>query len=169
MSFRRQFVALSAATLFSAAPTVAVAELPENLLKNAKAQFYNFLKEIITDTSAGLTQTQRLVINSTIVPMDLARDTPYYNQQLFRLYADRTFIGGVESVVPTPPLSSATRFSSQYRSLIEIASAQVDQNHPEIQNSLQELFKQQDEATTALKNKNIQIEGNGKNLQLQDI
>lgn len=117
------------------------------------AQLYNFLIDV-TKPLGPLGKDQNLVLNSTIVPMDLSLDTPYYNQELFRQYADRTFRGGIESIVPTPPVSASTRFSAQYRSLINIAVAKVDQKHPEISNSVTELLARQRAASDAL-NKRI--------------
>lgn len=136
--------------LANAAPTV------PDALANAKEQFYNFLLSIAQGADIG--GAQKLVLNSTIVPLDLALDTPYYNQQLFRLYADRTFRGGIETIEATPPMASATRFSAQYRVLINIAAAKIDQSHPGIKNSVDELNRQLTAAETALTNKNIELD-----------
>jgi hypothetical protein len=38
---------------------------------------------------------QKVILNSTIMPFEIAADTPFYNDELFREYADRRFSGGV--------------------------------------------------------------------------
>jgi hypothetical protein len=117
-------------------------------LANAKAQFYLFLRSIVE--AEGMTRAQNIVLNSTILPLDIAADTPFYNDELFREYADRTFIGGVEGLQANSAAFLAERFSSQYRAVMNIVTAQIDQNHPEIRNSLEELRLQQKQATQAL-------------------
>ena len=106
----------------------------------------------------GLAQRQDIVLNSTILPFDIASDTPFYNDELFREYADRTFSGGVEGLQASAGAFLSERFSSQYRVLLEIVTANIDQNHPEITNSLNDLAKQQSDATTALNTKLTQLD-----------
>jgi tetratricopeptide (TPR) repeat protein len=125
-------------------------------LVDAQAKFYNFLLSIAQ--GQGVTSTQRLVINNTIVPLDIASDTPYFNEELFRLNADRTFNSAVGSIQSSTAVFQAARFSSQYRTVINLAAAQIDQNHPEITNSLNELASQLSTATVALSNKNAEFE-----------
>jgi hypothetical protein len=100
-----------------------------------------------------MTQAQNVILNSTILPFDIAADTPFYNDELFREYADRTFLGGVEGLQANSAAFLAERFSSQYRAVMSLVTAQIDQNHPEIQNSLADLKAQQKAATTALTTK----------------
>ncbi len=125
-------------------------------LADAEAKFYNFLVEIAN--GQGVTSSQRLVINSTIVPFDIAEDTPFYNEELFRQNSDRTFGGAIGSIQGSTAVFQAARFSSQYRAVLSVAAARIDQNHPEIRNSLEELFSQLSTATTKLVNKNNEIE-----------
>jgi hypothetical protein len=127
-------------------------DLPPALV-HAKAQFYLFLRSIAQ--AEGIAPQQNVVLNSTIMPFDIAADTPFYNDELFREYADRTFRGGVEGLEANAAAFLAERFSSQYRAVMDILTAQIDQNHPEIQSSLTELRAQQDAATQALLEKLI--------------
>jgi hypothetical protein len=127
-------------------------DLPTSL-KNARDQFINYIISI-ADGAQTIAPTQQLVLNSLILPLDLSTDTPYFNDELFRLYADSTFSkGGVQQIQRTTPASQAARFSFQYQTLVQQAGYQIDQNHPEIQNSLNDLSTQLDVATTALDNR----------------
>src|ERR1700679_1462357 len=98
MISRRKFLATSSACaavpFFGAFQPMLADNTPPPALVNAKAQFYNFLKTI----ASGLANQQNIVLNSTILPFDIAADTPFYNEELFREYADRTFTGGVEGL-----------------------------------------------------------------------
>lgn len=143
MLSRRNFIssvsaASVAAGLGMARSTHANALPPQ--LATAKAQLYNFIKLLAEGN--GLGGSQRIVLNSTIIPFDLSAETPYFNEQMFRQYADRTFHGGTEALRESSPASQAERFSSQYRSILNLAAAQIDQHHPEIANSLAELDRQ---------------------------
>jgi cob(I)alamin adenosyltransferase len=122
-----------------------------DILSTGRARFYNFLKSVADGT--GVAPEQRLILNSTIVPFDIATDTPFYNEELFRQYADRTFTGGVEGVTGNTLASQAERFSFQYRAVLNQAALRIDTNHPEIQNSLTELGKQLSDATSELTKK----------------
>jgi hypothetical protein len=132
----------------SASTQLAYADDTPPALLNAKAQFYLFLRAIAQ--GEGITPQQNVVLNSTILPFDIAADTPFYNDELFREYADRTFTGGVEGLHANSAAFLSERFSSQYRAVMNVVTAQIDQNHPEIRNSLLELKSQQDQATQAL-------------------
>src|SRR5467141_3550953 len=99
MISRRTFLVASSA--FAALPAlefvprVFADDIPPALV-HAKAQFYNFLRTFVQ--GEGLGQDQNIVLNSTILPFDIANDTPFYNDELFRAYADRSFTGGVEGL-----------------------------------------------------------------------
>ena len=125
-------------------------------LADAQARFYSFLVDIAN--GQGVTSAQRLVINSTIIPFDIVSDTPFYNEELFRQDADRTSSGAVGSIEGSTVVSQAPRFRSQYRAVLTIAAAQIDQNHPEIRHSINELHNQLSAAITRLVNKNNEIE-----------
>jgi hypothetical protein len=131
-------------------------------LVNAKAQYYNFLKTI----ASGLVDQQNLVLNSTIMPFDIAADTPYYNDELFREYADRTFTGGVEGLHADGAAFLSARFSSQYIAVMNIVTAKIDQNHPEIANSVADLRSRQTTATQALQDKLDQFDAQWKALAI---
>jgi len=125
-------------------------------LAHAQAQFYLFLRAIAQ--AQGITSQQDLVLNSTIVPFDIAADTPFFNDELFREYADWTYIGGVEALKANSGAALSERFSSQYRVLLDLVTSQIDQNHPEIQNSLKDLTTQLTTATNALNTKLSQLD-----------
>ena len=146
---------LSALTLSLWCSLAAAIDTPP-ALKDAQAKFYGFLLSIAQ--GQGVASTQRIVLNSTIVPLDVAPDTPYFNEEVFRLNADRTFTSAVGTIEPSTAVFQSARFSSQYRSVLNIAASQIDQNHPEIQNSLAELESQLSIATTALADKNVAFE-----------
>ena len=135
----------------SLTPKVYAGDIPPALV-NAKAQFYNFLRTFVQG-EGGMAAQQNIVLNSTILPLDLATDTPFYNHELFRAYADRTFSGGLEGIQASSAAFFSERFSSQYRALMNIVTAQIDQNHPEIEHSLEDLRARQDRATQALTDK----------------
>src|SRR5258706_2120223 len=155
MISRRKFLvtsaACSAAVPLGGLLQFARADDMPTTLANAKAQFYLFLRSIVQ--AEGMAPAQNVVLNSTILPLDIALDTPFYNEELFREYADRTFLGGVEGLQANSAAFMAERFSSQYRAVMSIVTAQIDQNHPEIKQSLDELRAQQKSATDALNTK----------------
>jgi len=166
MISRRTFLVTSSAC--AAGPFVGALQplLGDNLppaLVNAKAQFYNFLKTV----ASGLAPQQNIVLNSTILPFDIAADTPFYNEELFREYADRTFTGGVEGLQADGAAFLAARFSSQYRSLINIINDKIDQNHPEIANSVADLLSQQTKATNDLNSKISQLDASWNTIAAQ--
>jgi hypothetical protein len=156
MSSRRFFLIASSAfaaypVLSKFIPRVYAEDIPATMA-NTRAQFYNFLRDTV-QAEGGLAPNQNIVLNSTIVPFDIAEDTPFYNDELFRAYADRSFSGGVEDIHADREGILSERFSSQYRTLMNIVTAEIDQNHPEINNSLADLEAQQDKATDALTQK----------------
>jgi hypothetical protein len=132
------FAALPVISRLVPIPTVYAGD-PPAAIPNAKAQFYNFLRSMVT---GAITTDQNIVLNSTIFPFDIADDTPFYNDEIFRAYADRTFSGGVEGLQANAQAFFAARFSSQYRAVMNIVTAQIDRKHPQIANSLKELKAQ---------------------------
>jgi hypothetical protein len=125
-------------------------DLPSTLDK-ARDQMLNYVYWVAN--SSGVAPTQRLILNNLILPLDLDNSTPYFNDELFRLYGDATFTGGIEQLQQSTPAGQAERFSFQYKVLVQQAGYEIDQNHPEIANSLTELNKQLDDASTALNKK----------------
>jgi hypothetical protein len=156
MVSRRKFLLASSA--FAALPVIsrivpiptAFAGDPPAAIANAKAQFYNFLRQMVT---GAITNDQNIVLNSTIFPFDIADDTPFYNDEIFRAYGDRTFSGGVEGLQANAQAFFSARFSSQYRAVMNIVTAKIDRRHPEIANSLQELKTQLRISNEGLSNK----------------
>jgi hypothetical protein len=130
-------------------------DLPASL-KNAKDQFYNWL--LTWTQGQGMADSQKLVLNSLILPFDIATDTPFHNDEIFRQYADRTFHGGTENITGSAPASMAERFSSQYQAVLNQAAQRVDQNHPEIKHKLAQLRADQAAATKAYTEKITDLE-----------
>ncbi len=157
MVSRRQFVIGS--TLASSFPFIFAAPFAsgENIpmptaLADTQAKFYNFLETIIK--ARGLFDTQKIVMNNTIVPFDIAADTPYYNEELYRLYSDRTFSGAVGELVADKRGSfQPARYSNQYQALVREAASKIDQNHPEIQKKIKPLMDEIDKERKALNKK----------------
>lgn len=98
-------------------------------LADVQKQYYNFLTGLVSSPNI---KDPLLVLNNTITPLDVDLQTPYFNQQLFRLYADQTYSSPTSSFIAPGAMNQSGRFSSLYRDAISIAASQVDQNHPEI-------------------------------------
>lgn len=98
-------------------------------LADVQKQYYNFMRGLLLSPNAG---EPLLVLNNTITPFDADPNTPYFNQHLFRMYADQTFSSSASSFITPGAMNQSGRFSSLYRDVISIAASQVDQNHPEI-------------------------------------
>src|SRR4051794_34100031 len=72
------------ARLQSADVSISVADSP---LKNALDIYYDFLVGICKQNGYK-TGTDKMLINNTITSFDISQDTPYYNEGLFRAFAD---------------------------------------------------------------------------------
>jgi hypothetical protein len=93
-------------------------------------------------------------MNSTIVPFDIAMDTPYYNEELYRLYADHTFRNSINGLIGNKNANfQPQRFSNQYKSLIRQAGSKIEQNHPEIEKQIRPLIVSADKARKELNKK----------------
>src|SRR4051812_20693709 len=57
--------------------SISVADSP---LPNALDMYYSFLLGLARDN--GATDKQKLLVNNTIIPFDIAQDTPYYDEGL---------------------------------------------------------------------------------------
>lgn len=99
----------------------------------------------------------RLVLDNTITSFDIAQDTPYFNEGLFRRFADRVYTVGSEDVVPA---SQADRFSYIYDNLLRSVAVQIDQRHPEIIPKIEELRGLLDKETKAFSETMKVIENN---------
>ena len=124
--------------------------------------FYDFLVQIAKQRGFG--GDQKLLVNNTITSFDIAADTPYYNQGLFRNFADRVFFGSPQAVGPA---NRADRFSSHYEHLIQIANSKIDQNHPEIQPTLFGLRQDLAKATSDVTKLKISIDQQWKEIVTQ--
>jgi hypothetical protein len=94
---------------------------------NALDLYYSFLYEIVEQN--GFTEKQKLLVNNTISPLDISQDTPYYNEGLFRNFADRVFLKSPQSMGPA---NRADRFSMHYEGIVRTAASKLDRKYREI-------------------------------------
>ncbi|TPK36358.1 hypothetical protein [Mesorhizobium sp. B2-5-3] len=95
-------------------------------LPNALDWYYSFLLGIAEQN--GYTDKQKLLVNNVITPFDIAQDTPYYNEGLFRSFADRVYTKSPQEVGPA---NKADRFSLHYGGVIHVAAAGIDRKYKE--------------------------------------
>ncbi|MBF9234438.1 hypothetical protein [Microvirga alba] len=123
-------------------------------LADLHAQYYNFLKALISSPNI---QNPLIVLNNTITPFDADVQTPYFNQELFRLYSDQTYSSPYTSFIKPGAMNHSGRFSTLYKDAISIAASQVDQNHPEIAQVVTDLQGRRDDAQRAFSAKDNQF------------
>jgi uncharacterized membrane protein YgcG len=128
--------------------------MSDSPLPNALDIFYQNLIELCQANGFN-DNTDRLVLNNTITSFDIAEDTPYFNEGLFRRFADRVYTKGSDELAPA---SQADRFSFIYDRLLKTVAVQIDQRHPEIAGKLQELRGVLDRETTKLTDKITDLE-----------
>jgi hypothetical protein len=105
----------------AAGTTITIADSP---LPNALDMFYAFLTGLAaSEANAG----SKVLLNNTITSFDIATDTPYYNEELFRNYADRVYKTSPASIGPS---NVASRFSLHYERLMHAAVSKIDQRRP---------------------------------------
>lgn len=151
MISRRKFIGATSAAL-TALPLIgwrtaySAPDLPK-VITDSKAQFYNGLIAFLSGSGANLAANQNLVLTNTVYPFDIDADSPYFNQELFRIYADRSFSGGIETgVQPNPQGYLAGRVSFQYRNLMDIVRSHIDTKHSDLAKALEKLEEKLDKA-----------------------
>lgn len=132
--------------------TVSVADSP---LDKALDVYYTWLLEIIS-TGSPASNEQKLLLNNTITPFDISTDTPFYNEGLFRNFADRVFKGSPQNIEPA---NRADRFSKHYGNLISQAASRIDRKYSSISTSLDAIRRELDTKTTKLSELISKIEG----------
>lgn len=123
-------------------------------LPHALDMYYSSLRALCA-ASGFNPETDRLVLNNTITSFDIAQATPYYNEGLFRRFADRVYTVGAEEL---SPVSQADRFSTIYDNLMRTVAVQIDQRHPEIVDKIEELRRHLKKDTDDLTAKIKEIE-----------
>ena len=121
-------------------------------LKNALDVYFDFMTNLMKRRGFGT--RQKVLMNNTITSFDISADTPYYNQGLYRNFADRVISGSPADIGAA---NTAERFSARYEELINIANSKIDQNHPEIQTTLSGLNSRLTTQTNALVAKRKEI------------
>ena len=156
MYLTRREAMLSAAAI-ALMPTIARADtvigVKDSPLPQALEIYYDFIARI-----AGIDPTSprdRFVMGNTITSFDIRETTPYFNENLFRSFADRNYDTSPDFIGPA---NTADRFSSLYQDVIVGAADQIDQRHPEIVPKLQELKEAIGRRTEALASTNKKIE-----------
>src|SRR5258708_33800333 len=99
---------------------IPVADSP---LKAALDFYYRNLIDLISNNGRGYGGDQKLLLNSTIMSFDISQDTPFYNEGLFRNFADRVFTDSPQGLGPA---NRADRFSLHYERAVRIAASSVD-------------------------------------------
>jgi hypothetical protein len=129
--------------------TISVADSP---LQQALDAYYSFLFDLLKRPGVE----DKLLVNGTINSFDIAQDTPFYNEGLFRNFADRVFMGSPQGLGPA---NRADRFSTHYEQIVRIAASTIDQKHPDILDRVSVLSRELDTQTGKLGDKIQAIEG----------
>lgn len=130
---------------------ISIADSP---LDKALDVYYSFLLKV-ANSGAALPSDQKLLVNNTITPFDIAQDTPYYNEGLFRNFADRVFKGSPQAIGPA---NRADRFSKHYGVLISQAASRIDRKYSAIATELVAIRNELNTQTTALASLIVKIQ-----------
>jgi len=130
---------------------ISVADSP---LDKALDVYFSWLVSI-ANSGAQMSSNQKLLLNNTITPFDISQDTPYYNEGLFRNFADRVFMGSPQGIGPA---NRADRFSLHYGRLISQAASRIDRKYSAISTELTAIRNEISTKTTELSNLIVKIE-----------
>ena len=133
----------SGTSIQSADVTISVADSP---LPNALDVYYSFITGLAARNGYTSGKDKMLLFN-TITSFDISKDTPYYNEGLFRAFADRVFKDSPEN---TGTANRADRFSLQYENMIRTAAAKLDRKYPDVIRQVQALQSDLETQTTKL-------------------
>ena len=159
MFTRRDVIAATAATVAFGLPKMAQAQSSVNIsiadspLPQALDIYYDSLIRLCQANGFG--SADKLVLNNTITSFDISADTPYFNEGLFRRFADRIYLRSPDEVGPA---AQADRYSVVYERLLRTVATQVDQRHPEIVPKLRELDDALDRVTRELNDLVMRLE-----------
>lgn len=104
----------------------------------------------------GYADKDKMLMNNTITSFDIAADTPFYNEEIYRAFADRVFKTSPDDLGTT---FRADRFSKHYQQLIFVAASHIDQQYEKIVPRVTELQQKLDDQTTKLTEKIATING----------
>jgi hypothetical protein len=132
----------SSGSIASTNVNISVADSP---LKQALDIYYDNIIKL----AQGFGDKDRMLINNTITSFDISQDTPYFNEELFRAFADRVFKDSPENLSS----NRADRFSVHYERLIRAAAAKIDRQYDRIIHDVDDLQKKVEDQTTKLTNR----------------
>ena len=144
----------AAGRAFSQTPGEVDIKVKDSALPAALDVYYSFMIELSRQN--GFDSRDKMLLGNTITSFDISQDTPYFNEGLFRRFADRIFLS---SPAVIGPANQADRFSLQYETVVRTAADQVDQRHPEIVPKMQELDRAIANNTKKLADLIVDIEG----------
>lgn len=136
---------------------ISVADSP---LDKALDVYYSWLVDI-ANSKLSIPTDQKLLVNNTITSFDISIDTPYYNEGLFRNFADRVFKGSPQEIGPA---NRADRFSKHYGTLISQAASRIDRKYSSISTELTAIRNEIGTKTTQLSDLIVKIEGDWKKI-----
>ncbi|MDW9408566.1 hypothetical protein GOB18_07860 [Sinorhizobium meliloti] len=131
-----------------------VISVQDSPLQTALDVYYEFLAGI-AEANGGT--TNKLVVNNTITSFDISTDTPYYNDGLFRAFADRVYLSSPEGFGTA---FKADRFSVHFERLVRTAASGIDGKYKDIMPTVRALQKEMSLETTALSNRVSEISEN---------
>jgi uncharacterized membrane protein YgcG len=97
-------------------------------LPDALDMFYDFIIGVARQNGYQPGK-DKMLVNNTITSFDIAQDTPYFNEELFRAFADRCFTDSPDTVGPA---NRTDRFSYNYDLVVKTAASRIDQKYPQI-------------------------------------
>jgi len=113
------------ASIQSSDVSISVADSP---LKDALDMYYDFVIGI-SRQNGFQPGKDKMLINNSITSFDIAQDTPYFNEELFRAFADRCFTDSPDTLGPA---NRTDRFSYNYDLVVKTAASRIDQKYPQI-------------------------------------
>lgn len=136
---------------------ISIADSP---LTNALDVYYAWLLEIASSATHAASD-QKILLNNTITPFDISVDTPYYNEGLFRNFADRVFKSSPQQIGAA---NRADRFSKHYSALISQAASRIDRKYSSIATELTAIRREIDTKTNQLRDLIIKLENDWKSI-----
>ena len=106
--------------------------LKDSLIPHLLDNFYAYLQL----RASGIKLGEALALGNTITPFDIDKLTPFYNEALFGIYADRVV---TSEGIDDGAINAADRYSKHYENVVLGLSDQIDQRHPEIIPKITEL------------------------------
>jgi hypothetical protein len=115
----------------------------ESPLPNALNAYYSYLVDLV-----GASDRKRVAINNVITPADIYDNTNFYDQYIFRTFADRLVLTSPTDYSLGNANQTST-YSYYWSQLLKRAIADIDiELSPDVQNKIDELDRQIDELRT---------------------